>query len=132
MVFLVLVWVVIEVIVAAMVADAIGILPTLFALALCSGLGVVVAIAAGRDAFARVSDRVARSRMPGDELIEGAVVLAGGALLVVPGFVSAGVGLFVLLPIVRAGVRNVIRRRIRLRLGLRREGGGPPGDVIDV
>lgn len=129
---IVLVWLVVELIVAAMVADAIGILPTLLALAACSGLGVVVAAAAGRDAFGRVIDRVATGRMPGDELIEGALVLAGGALLVVPGFVSAGVGLLVLLPIVRAGVRNVVRRRIRRRLGPQSEGGGPPDDVIDV
>lgn len=132
MVIVVLVWLVVEVIVAAMVADAIGIIPTLLALAACSGLGVVVAVAAGRDAFARVIDRVAAGRMPGDELIEGALVLAGGALLVAPGFVSAGLGLIVLVPMVRAGVRNVVRRRIRRRLGLRNEGGGPPDDVIDI
>lgn len=126
-------WIVVEVIVAVSVADVIGIIPTLGALAAASGLGVVVAYAAGRDAVARVIERVAAGRMPGDELIDGALVLAGGALLVVPGFVSAVVGLLVLIPGVRTGLRGIVRRRIRRRLGGPGDGDGrPPDDVIDV
>lgn len=126
-------WILVEVIVAVSVADVIGILPTLGALAAASGLGVVVAYAAGRDAVARVIERVAAGRMPGDELIDGALVLAGGALLVVPGFVSAVVGLLVLIPGVRTGLRGIVRRRIRRRLGGPGDGDGrPPDDVIDI
>ena len=74
MALLVVVWFVIELIVAALVADSIGILPMLLALAVCSALGAVVALAAGRDAFATVAAQVARGRMPGEELLDGAVV----------------------------------------------------------
>lgn len=127
------VWIVVEVLVAASVADVIGILPTLGALAAASMLGVVVAYAAGQDAFARVVEGVGAGRMPGDELIDGALALAGGALLVVPGFVSAVIGLLVLIPGVRTGLRGIVRRRIRRRLGMPGdEDRRPPGDVIDV
>lgn len=126
-------WVVAELLVAALVADAIGIPETLLALVACSLLGSVVALAAGRDAFASVSAQVARGRMPGRELLDGAVVLAGGVLLVLPGFLSATLGLLLLFPPTRIGVRRIVERRIRRRLGgTDRPGDDRPDDVIDV
>ena len=119
--------------VAALVADAIGILPTILALALCSALGAMIAVGAGRDALVRISDRVAHGEMPGDELIDGAVVFVAGMLLVVPGFIGAAVGLVLLVPITRARVRGIARRRIGRRLGFSgRRRDLPPEDVIDL
>ncbi|MFM8237494.1 MAG: FxsA family protein [Actinomycetota bacterium] len=133
MALLVLVWVIAELVVAALVADAIGILRTVFALAACSMLGIVVAVAAGRDAFARVAERTARGQVPGDELLDGAIVLAGGTLLVVPGFIGAALGLVLLFPVTRIATRRIVGRRIRRRLGSGGTGGQtPPDDVIDV
>ena len=44
--------------------------------------------------------------MPGDSLIQGAIVLAGGILLLTPGFVTDTVGFIFLIPV----SRNVIKK----------------------
>ena len=64
--------------------------------------------------------------------------LAGGMLLILPGFVSDAMGIVVLFPPTRALVRGVLRRRFRIvsyRSGGPRgphPGTGGPDDVIDV
>jgi len=44
--------------------------------------------------------------MPGDSLIQGAIILAGGILLLTPGFVTDTVGFIFLIPV----SRNVIKK----------------------
>jgi len=44
--------------------------------------------------------------MPGDNLIQGAIILAGGILLLTPGFVTDTVGFIFLIPV----SRNVIKK----------------------
>ena len=64
----------------------------------------------------------------------GVLVLAAGVLLLVPGFVTAAVGLLLLFPPTRALFRRYLRRRFDVRV----TGGGPPrrngpdNGVIDV
>ncbi len=53
--------------------------------------------------------------VPADEMLDGALVLAGGVLLLTPGFVSDGVGILLLFPTSRSMVRAYLRRRLRMR-----------------
>jgi UPF0716 protein FxsA len=70
-------------------------------------------------------------------LIDGGLVLAGGLLLIVPGFVTDGLGLLLLFPPTRVVARRFAKRRFHNRVtylgGLRRDGRlEGPDDVIDV
>ena len=55
--------------------------------------------------------RCRRGRPPAREIIDGALVLLGGAFLLTPGFLSDILGLVLLLPPTRALVRRVLARR---------------------
>jgi UPF0716 protein FxsA len=68
--------------------------------------------------------------VPTNELIEGALVFAGGVLLVVPGFVTDALGLLLLFPLTRHTARRTLRRRFGVRV--RRIGPGDSNGVIDV
>ena len=51
--------------------------------------------------------------MPTVEVVDGALVIFGGALLLTPGFVTDIVGMLLLIPPTRAIVNRVIRSRVR-------------------
>jgi UPF0716 protein FxsA len=53
---------------------------------------------------------LATGRMPTDELVEGAIVLFGGALLLTPGFMTDLFGLSCLVPISRKGYAALLQR----------------------
>ena len=65
----------------------------------------------------RALDQAVRSgRMPTREIADGIVVLVGGGLLLVPGFVTDVVGLVLVLPFVRPVARNLLAALISRRL----------------
>jgi UPF0716 protein FxsA len=55
-------------------------------------------------------------RPPAREVVDGALVIFGGALLLTPGFITDVFGLAFLLPPTRAVVRRLLVRRFALRM----------------
>ncbi len=94
------------------VADGIGWSWTLLLLFADSVLGAVLVKREGRRAWAAFRDALAAGRWPGDEVAQGALVLIGGALLLTPGFLTDGLGLFLVLPPTRAIAAAIVKRRI--------------------
>jgi len=90
------------------------------------GLGVV----------RRLQLAMQQGRMPGPELVDGFLIVLGGALMLTPGFVTDAAGLCLLLPQVRNVLRRVIGRRLAVRaLGHRPgpvPGAGGSGGYIDL
>ena len=119
-----------EIYVVVRVAEAIGVVYTVLLLLAFSIAGVWLTKRVGLSVLTRIRRQLEAQQMPGNELIDGGLVLAAGVLLLVPGFVSDALGLLLLFPLTRAFVRGALRRRFRVRV-LRL---GPPagGDVIDV
>jgi len=93
------------------IGSAIGILPTIALLILDSVLGAALMRSQGRAAWMRFNRALAEGRVPGREVLDGALVIFGGALLLTPGFLSDILGLILLLPPTRALVRRVIVAR---------------------
>ena len=98
------------------IGGAIGILPTIGLLILDSVLGAALMRAQGRAAWRRFNAAMTEGRVPGREVIDGALVIFGGALLLTPGFLTDLLGLILLLPPTRALVRGVLVRRFSGRL----------------
>lgn len=98
------------------IGSAIGILPTIALLILDSVLGAWLMRSQGRAAWLRFNRALAEGRVPGREVIDGVLVIFGGALLLTPGFLSDVLGLLLLLPPTRAIVRHVLVRRFGARL----------------
>jgi UPF0716 protein FxsA len=59
---------------------------------------------------------LAEGKVPQREVIDGVLVIFGGALLLTPGFLSDFLGLILLLPPTRAIVRAVLVKRFGARL----------------
>jgi UPF0716 protein FxsA len=113
---LLILWPVAELFVAIKVAEAIGVLLTVVLLVVSWPVGMWLLRAEGRAAWRRLSAAVAAGRPPGREAIDGALVLVGGILFIVPGFISDLVGFTLLLPPTRALARVGIARNFRSRV----------------
>jgi len=112
---LLIVWPLAELFVAILVANVIGVPLTVLALIAGWPLGAWLMRAEGRAAWRRLAGAVAAGRPPGGEVVDGALILAGGALLIIPGFITDVVGLVLLAP-TRALVRASIERNVRGRM----------------
>jgi UPF0716 protein FxsA len=112
----VVLWVVAEVYVLVLVAQAIGVLLTIVLLIAAWPLGRWAIRSAGRPVWRRFNEAVAQRRPPGREVVDGALVILGGTMLIVPGFISDAVGLLLLLPATRAPVRGLLIRNFQSRL----------------
>jgi UPF0716 protein FxsA len=125
------VWPIVEITVAVQVAHHIGVLNTVGLLLLFSIAGVWLARLEGFTVIRRIQEQLQNRAVPTNELIEGALVFAGGMLLVVPGFVTDALGLLLLFPLTRHVARRWLKRRFGVRV--RRVGPGDSGtDIIDV
>ncbi|MEC8811248.1 MAG: FxsA family protein [Pseudomonadota bacterium] len=108
-----------EAIVLGQVAQAIGWSVTILLTVLTAMMGSLMFRWQGLETWIRLNHRMQRGEMPGVEMVEGVMLLLGGALLITPGFITDGVGFLLLLPqsrrlmaghIVRKGVMRAFTR----------------------
>jgi UPF0716 protein FxsA len=105
-----------ELAVIIQVGEAIGVWWTLALLIADSILGSMLMRSQGRAAWRRFNDVTRAGRVPAREVLDGALVIFGGALLLTPGFITDILGLALLLPPTRAVVRAVLVRRFAHRM----------------
>lgn len=128
---------IVEIFVAIQVAHVIGGLNTVGLLLLISLVGAWLTKQAGFSVISRIRGQLESRHMPTNELIDGGIVVTGGILLIVPGFVTGAVGLLLLFPPTRVLARNVVKRRFvgRVQYFPGPSGTGhieSPDDIIDV
>jgi UPF0716 protein FxsA len=118
------------------VGDEIGWLWTILILAADSVLGSLLLRSQGRAIWRRFNEAVGMGRVPHREVVDGVLVIFGGALLITPGFVTDVVGLILLVPPTRALVRRLTMRRLGRRVAVEvagpAHGREPPGGRFDV
>jgi UPF0716 protein FxsA len=124
----------VEIYVIIQVGQAIGALWTILLLVADSILGSMLMRAQGRAAWRRFNEAIAAGRVPAREVLDGVLVIFGGALLLTPGFVTDIFGLTFLLPPTRAVIRGVLVRRVAGGFVVARPGSARPrapggGDV---
>lgn len=90
------------------VGDVIGLVPTLIILIAEGFLGGWLMRREGRRAWRALSEAFNSGRMPTGELADGALVLVGGIMLMLPGYFTDVLGLFCLLPFTRPLARKLI------------------------
>jgi UPF0716 protein FxsA len=105
-----------ELAVIIQVGQALGFWLTLALLIADSILGSVLMRSQGRAVWRRFNEALQAGRPPAREVLDGVLVIFGGALLLTPGFISDFLGLFLLLPPTRAIVRGVLARRLTHRI----------------
>jgi len=110
-----IVWLLAEVFVAIKVAEAIGVLAMLLALVVSWPIGGWALRSQGRAAWRRLSVAVSEGRSPGREVLDGVLILIGGVLLIIPGFLSDVVAVCALLPPTRALLRRQLAGNLHRR-----------------
>jgi UPF0716 protein FxsA len=107
---------IVELAVIIQVGQEIGVLPTLAILVVASVLGSVLMRSQGRTVWRRFNETVAAGRPPAREVLDGVLIIFGGALLLTPGFVTDVFGIALLAPPSRAVIRSLLVRRLGSRL----------------
>jgi UPF0716 protein FxsA len=118
MVFLILLFILVpiaEIYVIIQVGQAIGPWWTIALLIADSILGSMLMRSQGRAAWRRFNAALAEGRPPAREVLDGALVIFGGAFLLTPGFISDIFGLIFLIPPTRALARRFIVRSVLRR-----------------
>ena len=114
---------IVELYVIIQVGEAVGVWWTIALLIADSILGWLLMRSQGRSAWRRFQLALAEGRPPAREVIDGVLVIFGGALLLTPGFVTDIFGALFLLPPTRAVLRGLLMRRYAARLVVGAVGG---------
>jgi UPF0716 protein FxsA len=105
-----------ELAVIIQVGQAIGVWWTIALLVADSLFGSWLMRHQGRTAWRRFNEAVQAGRVPTREVLDGALVIFGGALLLTPGFITDILGLVLLVPPTRVLVRGILARRLTHRM----------------
>ncbi len=132
---------IVEMVILIEVGGIIGALPTVGLVVLTATIGIWLLRLEGMATLARVQGKLERGEIPETELLEGIMLLVGGALLLTPGFVTDAIGFSCILPGLRRPIARWIMRRgmlsaitvINSRTGAFRQQNPPPGggDIIE-
>ncbi len=107
---------VIEVYLLIRVGSLIGAVPTVALLLAISMAGAWLVRHQGFEIMRRIQSEMAQGRLPAAELLDGAMVLVGGVLLLTPGFFTDFLGLFFLIPFTRAIIKQFVGLWLQRRL----------------
>jgi UPF0716 protein FxsA len=100
------------------VGPALGPVWTILLLAADSVLGSLLLRSQGRIVWRRFNEALAAGRMPHREVVDGVLVIFGGAMLITPGFLTDIVGVLLLVPPTRALIRRLVIARLGQRLAV--------------
>ena len=99
------IWVLIE------VGSQIGVFNTIALVVVTALVGTAMLRAQGLAVLQRVRSQMAANQLPAVEMIEGLMLVVGGALLLTPGFVTDFFGFLCLIPPTRAALAKSAARR---------------------
>ena len=90
--------------------QGIGWIPTLLFCILTGVVGAWLSRQQGLRIFQMAQMQLSHGQIPGDAILDGICIFAGGLLLLTPGFFTDIFGFFLLLPITRPIARGIIKR----------------------
>ncbi len=109
-----------EMLILIEVGGIIGALPTVALVVLTATIGIWLLRLEGMATLARVQAKLDQGQLPETELLEGIMLLVGGALLLTPGFVTDAMGFTCLIPIFRRPIaRWIIRQGVLKAMNLK-------------
>lgn len=94
----------------------IGIWPTVLLVILTGVTGSWLVRQQGVALLLRIQNELAAGRLPAGALLDGALIIAGGVLLVTPGFCTDLIGFTMLIPLTRRLWRKLLERWLAAQL----------------
>jgi UPF0716 protein FxsA len=107
---------VVEIYLLLKVGSLVGAVPTVALLLSISLAGAWLVRHQGFEILRRIQAEMAQGRLPTAQLLDGAMVLVGGVLLLTPGFFTDALGLLFLIPITRAVIKQFAHLWLQRRL----------------
>ncbi|MET1416339.1 FxsA family protein [Roseibium sp. HPY-6] len=101
----------IEIAVFIWVGGLIGVLPTILLTVITAMAGTIMLRQQGLSLLMRMQSELDAGRAPGNEVMQGAMIVLASIFLLIPGFVTDAVGLLLFVPPVRAALANFIIAR---------------------
>ena len=97
------------------VGGYIGVFMTIMIVVITGILGATLARYEGFSILNQIKSTLSLGEIPGDEMIEGLLILVGGALLLTPGFLTDILGFALIIPLSRRIFRNYLKRVFKNR-----------------
>ena len=113
---------VIELALLVEVGGRIGVAPTIAVVLGTGAAGAWLARSQGLRALQRLQEAVRTAQFPGEEIFDGILILAGGLLLLTPGFLTDILGFCALVPGSRYLLKALVKSRVRGRMQNQRDG----------
>lgn len=111
------------------VATWLGVVETVALVVLTALLGMVFVRAEGRRTIGKIQRSVAHGEQPGNELIDGGLLIAAGAFLLTPGLVTDVIGFLLVVPPTRIVIRTLLKRYVIVPYADEQSGGFVTGNV---
>ncbi|SMF29316.1 FxsA family protein [Pseudobacteriovorax antillogorgiicola] len=87
-----------------------ALLVTIGSILLTGAIGANLARSQGFQVLRRMQEASARGQIPGEELVDGAMILVGGVLLLTPGYFTDVVGFILMIPVSRNALKGTVKR----------------------
>lgn len=118
---------IVEITVIGQVQNWLGWPTTILILVLDSVVGAYLVRMQGALAWRNFTTALSDGRLPAEEVVDGALILFGGALMLTPGFVTDAVGLFCVFTPTRKLANRWLRGRVQVGAGM-----GPFGSILTI
>ncbi|MEZ5671944.1 MAG: FxsA family protein [Thiotrichaceae bacterium] len=105
---------IIEIYLFIVVGSLIGVFPTIFLVILTAILGSILLQQQGIATLNRVHIELQQGQVPTEALLEGTVIIIGGALLLTPGFFTDFMGFLCLIPVTRHYFMAWLAQRVQV------------------
>jgi UPF0716 protein FxsA len=109
---------VVELAILISVGQKIGVLNTVAVVILTAAVGAYMVRMEGLGVLYRIQKNLAEGAFPAEELIDGAMVLVAGALLLTPGFFTDVMGFLMVVPASRSVIKRWLRRYLEHRINI--------------
>ena len=106
---------IIEISIFLQAGQLIGFWPTVGMILITAMIGSVLLRHQGLTTLLNVRESINAGKLPIRELLDGLCLLAAGALLITPGFITDGIGLILFLPTIRDVIRTIIGNHFKTR-----------------
>lgn len=116
----------IEIAVFIWIGGVIGVLPTIFLTLATAVAGTMMLRQQGLSLLTRMQRELDAGRSPGNEVMQGAMIVLASILLLIPGFVTDAVGLVLFIPPAREALVRLILARANVTVV---EGGQSPAST---
>jgi len=112
-----------EIYVLVKIGGFLGAWPTVALVVVTALVGSALVRSQGLQLLQQLQQRMAQGEMPGQQLVEGGMLIITGVLLVTPGFVTDICGLLLLQPAIRANIAKFIMANVKLNSTASMSGG---------